>query len=121
MVLRIVEVLIRFEKLGIASSYLVNHFTSDSGAFLYPQNALKSYEQAAAGENFGDSLAFLEQILKFFFTHRPAYKKYETLKLSKNTKNGVLGPPQAKKIGVPDRLFKETPLFKKPPLFVQNL
>ena len=111
MVLRVVEVLIRFGKLGIASSHLVNHFTSDSGAFLYPQNALKSYDQAAAGENFEDSLAFLEQILKFFFTHRSACKKYETLKLSKTTKNGVLGPPQAKNFWGPRSTFLRNPPF----------
>ena len=37
MVLRIVEMLYVPEKLGIASSRLVNNFTSGSGAFLYPR------------------------------------------------------------------------------------
>ena len=93
------------EKLGFASSQFVNHFTSGSGAFLYPQNYWKSCDEPAAGEIFGDSLVFLEQILKFFITHRSAYKKYEILKLLKTSKNSVLGPPQAKIFWVPDRVF----------------
>ena len=92
------------------SSQFVNHFTSGSGAFLYPQNYWKSCDQPAAGDFFWDSLVFLEQILKFFITHRSAYKKYEILKLLKTSKNIILGPPQANFFWDPKSIF-----FKKPP------